>query len=116
MGKLAQIIEEEYVLSSHEYKIRRFFRVKEKKSLDNKSSFLEDLHNKKLDRYVNPAVYIETFVLYKDGILCGQSKDREVLENEGKFALCEPNLAIYVIPANKQELNPTNLINTQTSS
>jgi hypothetical protein len=53
-----------------------------------------DLQTGELNRYRG------TYVAYKEGILCGQSKDGELLHKEAIFNLCSPNLEIYNVPKN----------------
>ena len=87
--KLQIIEKEEYVLSLREFKHEK--KSKETKDKDNNKAFMSDLEAGVLNRYSGG------HVAYKDGILCGHSKDAELLRREVNFHLCCPNVNFYKV-------------------
>lgn len=87
--RLQTIVKEEFVLDYREFLIekRRNGRV-----IDNKTSFENDVKSGLLDRYQ------ETYVAYKKGILCGQSKDEKVLRKNVDFMLYNNNIDLFYVP------------------
>ena len=83
------ITKEEYVLSSKEFQIEKKRKIIKNHSTNNRVSFVLDYASGELKRYKG------TFVAYKEGILCGQSEDRELLYREVVFNLCEPDVKIF---------------------
>ena len=83
--RLQTIKLEEYVLCYEEFSIEKL----QKGKSDNKNSFERDFLNGGLNRYKG------TYVSYKDGILCGQSSDEELLRRNVYFFLCTPNVDIF---------------------
>ena len=93
--RLQVITREEYVLSTEEFS--RELREKFKKpnfNSDNRVNFLWDFGTGELNRYRG------TYVVYKEGILCGQSKDKELLYRDAVFNLCSPDIDLYPVPKN----------------
>ncbi len=87
---------EEYVLSFDEFKIERSRKESlNQLNLDNEASFKKELESGRLDRYQG------TYVAYKDGILCGQSVEEEILKENVNFMLCTPNIRIFYIQQKK---------------
>ncbi|MDO8509175.1 MAG: hypothetical protein Q7S27_05835 [Nanoarchaeota archaeon] len=62
---------------------------------DNSKSFIRDLELGHLDRYNR------SFVAYKEGILCGHSRDEATLRDHVNFVLCTPNVSLYRVERNE---------------
>ena len=89
---------EEYVLSPKEFLLEK--EIREKRQVcqtDNYACFQEDLASGRLDRYRG------TNVAYKDGVLCGQSKDGSILRRDAGYVLCVNNVFVFEVP--KKENN-----------
>ena len=82
---------EEYVLSPKEFLLEK--EIREKRH----ACFQEDLASGRLDRYRG------TNVAYKDGVLCGQSKDGSILRRDAGYVLCVNNVFVFEVP--KKENN-----------
>ena len=89
---------EEYVLDYNEFLIEKREKSRKDAILDNRLNFISDFEAGKLNRYVG------TYVAYKDGVLCGQSKDEELLHREAGFNLCIP-IDIFNVPKNRENIN-----------
>jgi len=91
IARLKVISLREYVLSPEDFKDEKILRAKQNRHLDNESAFQEDLKINRLARYHG------TYVCYKDGILCGQSKNGDQLRKEVGFELNTCNLSVYEV-------------------
>ncbi len=98
MGRLQVIIHEEYILSNKDFKIEKCKREKEGIGTDNKMNFFIDLSIGNLARHQG------TFVAYKDGVLCGQSRDRDKLLENASYEFFTPNLSLFKVPKNREKL------------
>ncbi len=91
------IVLREYVLSLEEFRIKSSERRRLNQEPNNKKTFERDLESGILNRY------IRTYVAYKEGILCGQSCDEDLLKREVHYHLCVPNVDIFKVE--KEEKN-----------
>lgn len=92
--RLKIIKKEEYVLDFKEFLFEKS-RKDESADANNDLSFRRDLEKGDLGRYAG------TFVAYKEGVLCGQSKDEETLRENINFVLCTPNISLYKVEKNQ---------------
>jgi len=98
MGRLQIIIHEEYVLEKKDFEIEKSEREKEGIGTDNKMNFFIDLLNGHLTRYRG------TYVAYKDGVLCGQSRDRDKLLENAVYEFCGLKLSLFKVPKDGENL------------
>jgi len=87
---LKLIKKEEYVLDSKEFQYEKS-KKEQLENTNNDLSFRRDLEKGNLERYMG------TFVAYKDGVLCGQSENEEILRDHVNFVLCTPNVSLYKV-------------------
>lgn len=92
MERLQIIVHEEYILEKKDFEIEKRKREGEGMDKDNKRSFLIDLSNGHLARYTG------TYLAYKDGVLCGQSRDRDKLLENANYEFCQSNLSVFKVP------------------
>lgn len=92
--RLKIIKKEEYVLDSKEFLFEKS-RKEQLENTNNDLSFRRDMEKGALERYAG------TFVAYKEGVLCGQSKNEEILRENINFVLCTPNVSLYKVEINK---------------
>ena len=85
----------EYLLS-HEQLARQSNSIVN--ALDNPTAFRSDFDKGQLN------VYRQSFVAYQQGVLCGQSKNAELLFNKAREYYGGSNLAVFLVPDSRDDL------------
>lgn len=84
---------EEYILSHEELEKQR---TKKDFKHDNLFYFADDLIKGRLDKHK------ESYVLYLRGVLCGQSKDKDLLTKTALDYYKSPNISVFRVPTNRE--------------
>lgn len=101
--KLNIITHTEFLLSPEDFKIE-FERNKKRGMQTNQDRFSQDLLEGRLDRYkIGP----DSYVIYKDGVLCGHSTDKVTLHNTATYHLSTPNITLFKVPKLEEKCAPS---------